>query len=106
MENNLLNQTKKMNKEDNKTFIFIILVIIAWFLLLVGTWGKEITIGFSTKTKMSKNKIPEINISLKEVTIKSECKTCKSTPLERKEWYEGHWGCVECGDPNKKNKDE
>ena len=46
MENNLLNQTKKMNKEDNKTFIFIILVIIAWFLLLVGAWGKEITIGF------------------------------------------------------------
>ena len=50
--------------------------------------------------------IPEINISLKEVTIKSECKTCNTTPLIKKEWYKGHWGCIECGDPNSNTKEE
>ena len=53
---------------------------------------------------MSKEEIPEITFKLKEVIIKSECRTCKTTPLERKEWYEGHWGCTECGDPNIKTK--
>jgi hypothetical protein len=46
---------------------------------------------------MSKEEIPEITIKLKTVIIKSECKTCNVTPLIRKEWYEGHWGCTECG---------
>jgi hypothetical protein len=53
---------------------------------------------------MSKEEIPEITIKLKTVIIKSECKTCNVTPLIRKEWYEGHWGCTECGDPNSKPK--
>ena len=35
-----------MSKEDKKISIYIILVIIAWLMLLVGTWGKEVTIGF------------------------------------------------------------
>jgi len=39
-------------------------------------------------------------LSLEEITIKSVCKTCNATPLIEKEWHEGHWGCVECGDPN------
>ena len=55
---------------------------------------------------MSKEEIPEITISLKEVIIKSECKTCKTSPLIRIEWYEGHWGCTECGDPNIKNRNK
>tara|TARA_R110002110_G_scaffold371718_1_gene581733 strand:- start:598 stop:768 length:171 start_codon:yes stop_codon:yes gene_type:complete len=52
---------------------------------------------------MSKSieEIPEITFKLKEVIIKSECRTCKTTPLARKEWHKGHWGCTECGDPNK-----
>jgi hypothetical protein len=53
---------------------------------------------------MSKEEIPEITIKLKTVIIKSECKTCNVTPLIRKEWHEGHWGCTECGDPNRKLK--
>jgi|TARA_R110000751_G_scaffold73374_1_gene148399 hypothetical protein len=52
---------------------------------------------------MSKE-IPEINIELKTVIIKSECKTCKCVPLIRKEWHKGHWGCIECGDPNTKQR--
>ena len=35
-----------MSREPIKTITFLILVIIAWFLLLVGTWGKEVIIGF------------------------------------------------------------
>ena len=53
---------------------------------------------------MINKEIPELTISLKEVTIKSECKMCNATPLISKEWYEGHWGCIECGDPNIKTK--
>jgi hypothetical protein len=49
---------------------------------------------------MTSKKTPEINMSLKEVIIKSECKTCNTAPLIIKEWYEGHWGCIECSDPN------
>ena len=49
---------------------------------------------------MAKKNRTALNISLKEITIKSVCKTCNTTPLIKKEWYEGHWGCVECGDPN------
>ena len=55
---------------------------------------------------MSEEEIPEITIRLKEVIIKSECKTCKTSPLIRIEWYEGHWGCTECGDPNIKNRNK
>ena len=55
---------------------------------------------------MTSKEIPELTISLKEVIIKSECKTCNATPLISKEWYEGHRGCVECGDPNSKTKDK
>lgn len=51
------------------------------------------------------SKIPELTINLKEVIIKSECKTCNAAPLISKEWYEGHWGCIECGDPNSKTKE-
>ena len=53
---------------------------------------------------MSQEQLPERTIFLKEVIIKSECKTCKVTPLIRIEWYEGHWGCIECGDPNIKKQ--
>ena len=49
---------------------------------------------------MAKKNRTALNISLKEITIKSICKTCNTEPLICKEWYEGHWGCVECGDPN------
>lgn len=45
---------------------------------------------------------PKLNIKLETITVKSECQTCKTKPLMREEWHEGHWGCINCGDPNKK----
>ena len=86
-----------MNREENK--IFHIGLGFGVAIGIVLTLGIQWI--YLTKTKMSKGEIPEITFKLQEVIIKSECRTCKTTPLEKKEWYKGHWGCIQCGDPNK-----
>jgi len=44
--------------------------------------------------------VPEISLKIVTVEIKSKCKTCNNTPLALTKWFEGHWGCTVCGDPN------